>query len=498
MDKDLINEDVGNANEILTLYHNTSNENALKIHKEGIRCGMRLSAYGEGSEAEGAGIWCSKIRGYGYGGATITFNINSNDAALTKQNDTEYIVYRDIKPEEIIDIDLKVSTLTSVRSHNGTVESDIPEIIKSYGKEKVINVFSKNSSKFVAPYDFDLLNNLINTGNKYCKGSIQLTESILTENLQDQYSYVNSFVTNDPKYTDKVTNIKLGRTRKGNEMLTFNVNDSFIVVLEYPKKTNRFCYYIDGKLEGYESSVINIVDKLLENKAKLKTKKEEASRNELLAKTKGETISRYNRAAGYKGFSITNIDTTNILRNNSIVVTCRVGNYADSIELSDILFWVQICAEENKDNQVNFKNVTKALMNSIDGLDIKVDCECGDWKYRMAYQASVWGYKFGKPENRPAKITNPNGYGALCKHLTALLSNKKWIQQVAGTLLDYIVKHIDEVNNFLKVKPGKELTLPNELARQNAKKAFYSKLFKNNDESEVENNINSEEEQSNE
>ena len=46
----------------ITLYHNTSNTNAIKISKEGIKGGMRLSVYGKGSESEGSGVWCSTIR----------------------------------------------------------------------------------------------------------------------------------------------------------------------------------------------------------------------------------------------------------------------------------------------------------------------------------------------------------------------------------------------------------------------------------------------------
>lgn len=214
--------------------------------------------------------------------------------------------------------------------------------------------------------------------------------------------------------------------------------------------------------------------KIIESKYRV----EEASRNELLVKTKGETISRYKRAEGYKGFNIISINTDNLLRDNTLIITCRVGKYDDTILLEDVLYWIQICAEEQKDNQINTKAITKALMNSIDGMDIKVDCECGDWKYRMAYQATEWGYKYGKPETRPAKITNPNGFGALCKHLTAMLSNKKWIQQVSGTVMDWCVKNIEKINEFIKPKEGKELTLPNELARQNAKAGFYTKLFK--------------------
>ena len=57
-----------------------------------------------------------------------------------------------------------------------------------------------------------------------------------------------------------------------------------------------------------------------------------------------------------------------------------------------------------------------------------------------------------------------------------MLSNKKWLQQVTGTLMDFIEKNIDRVNQYLRPKEGQELTLPDELARQNAKKGFWSKF----------------------
>ena len=117
--------------------------------------------------------------------------------------------------------------------------------------------------------------------------------------------------------------------------------------------------------------------------------------------------------------------------------------------------------------------------------------------YRFAYQASVLGYKYGRQENRPANITNPNNYGSLCKHQISMLSNKKWLQQVTSTLMDWIVKHIDEVNQYLRVKEGQELTLPNELARQNAKKGFYAKLFKDKLEEPEEEKSNEEDIQNN-
>lgn len=389
-------------NSLITLYHNTSNQNALKIAKEGIKGGMRLDVYGKGSEAEGAGIWCSTVRGYGYGGATITFQVNRDERELRQQNDTEYILYRDVAPNEIIDIDLVVSNIPctkhSGKFSNTTVESDIPDGIKKWGKDKLLKIFKNNAQSFVEPYNYEQLLKLIETGNKYCKGKIQITES-----------------------------------------------------------------------------------KNLLHKDKL----EEVSRNELLVKTKGETITRYNKAAGYKGFSIINIDTSDLLRGNTLTVTCRVGKYNDVLQLEDVLYWIQIVAENKQNGQINTKGITEALSNSIDGMDIKIDCNCGDFVYRFAYQATEWGYKYGKPETRPADIRNPDGYGALCKHLTAMLSNKKWLQQVTSTVMDWCVKNIDSINEFLKLTDeDKKLTLPNELARQNAKKAFYTKLFNKDDDNE--------------
>ena len=157
---------------IITLYHNTSNKNAVIIYKEGIKGGMRLSAYGKGSEAEGSGIWCSTIRGYGYGGATITFKIDALDENLKKQNDTEYIVYRNISPDEITDIDLVVSTIPCVSSHNVTLESDIPIGINRFGVDKLLSVYKKHENKFVEPYSYDKLVTLINTNKKLLKGKI--------------------------------------------------------------------------------------------------------------------------------------------------------------------------------------------------------------------------------------------------------------------------------------------------------------------------------------
>lgn len=122
---------------------------------------------------------------------------------------------------------------------------------------------------------------------------------------------------------------------------------------------------------------IDKVHILNENKKlKNKNKLEEVSRNELLVKTKGETITRYNKAASYKGFNIVNIYTDNLFKDNTLTIVLRVGKYNDVIQLEDVLYWIQIVAENKQGRQINTKGITEALMNAIDGMDIKIDCEC--------------------------------------------------------------------------------------------------------------------------
>ena len=172
----------------MILYHNTSNANALKINKEGIIAGLEVDKYGKDSEAEGAGIWCTTIRGYGYGGATITFEVDDSDSKLVKQNDTEYILYHNVPVDNIIDIDLVIaydlpSNIDRTDSINTTVESDITNALNYYGKDILLKVFGQNKNHFVEPYNYDTFENLLNTGKKYCKGTIDINIKSVNEGL---------------------------------------------------------------------------------------------------------------------------------------------------------------------------------------------------------------------------------------------------------------------------------------------------------------------------
>lgn len=201
-----------------------------------------------------------------------------------------------------------------------------------------------------------------------------------------------------------------------------------------------------------------------------KKKLDEVSRNEMLATSKLQTITRYKKAAEYKGFTIADIDTTSVLTTNSLRVTCRVGNYWDTVELEDILYWIQLEAEKEKNNQVNTKAVTRAIMDAIDGTDIKVDCSCPDFclkedtkiklldgniytikdlKQRFDNNEELWVYSVDeKGDFKPGKVLNVWISGTSNKMIKVTLDNDKVVETTSNHLYmlrDGSYKRADEL-----------------------------------------------------
>ena len=230
---------------------------------------------------------------------------------------------------------------------------------------------------------------------------------------------------------------------------------------------------IAGIMKRYVDMRINTIKGI---KTESTHKLEEASRNELLALAKSETITRYNKSAGYKGFYLVDIDTTAIKTRDALIITNKVGKYYDTIELEDILYWIGLEVDNSRDKKATVENVRKALRGAMDGMDIKVDCSCSDFRFRFSYQATVLGYKYGKPETREAKITNPHNYGSMCKHLIAMLSNKQWIEQVASTVTDWVIENVEWVREFLQVTED-EFKVPDEYARYIGKHGAMKKAW---------------------
>lgn len=176
----------------------------------------------------------------------------------------------------------------------------------------------------------------------------------------------------------------------------------------------------------------------------------EISRKNLVGKSKSQSPDRFNRRIGYHPKSYKGIDVERLLKDDIIIIKVPVGDYICTIAYKGVLEHLKDVISKQPKPRVTLQSVIKALSEAYDDTDILVDCTCPDFKYRFAYWATKYGYKYGKPETRPSDITNPNDkLGAMCKHLSALLANKRWLVKIASSLNDYIKSNQDEIRKSL-------------------------------------------------
>lgn len=180
----------------------------------------------------------------------------------------------------------------------------------------------------------------------------------------------------------------------------------------------------------------------------------EVSRKNLVGKTKVQSPQRYNKRLGYRMLSHSLVDPNTLLKNDFLITRAKVGDYNVYIAYSGVLSKLKNIVTKKRIPNVTLQNVIKAVTKAIDETDVFVHCSCPDWRYRFSFWATQHGYKFGKPESRPAKITNPNDkIGAMCKHITALLSNKKWLIKVASSVNAFIKAYYEDVLEVLDLSP---------------------------------------------
>lgn len=186
----------------------------------------------------------------------------------------------------------------------------------------------------------------------------------------------------------------------------------------------------------------------------------EISRRNMVGKTKVQSPQRFNKRLHYhaKGFDI---DFERLLKSDFIVANIAVGDYICTIAFKGVLSKLADLVEKTPKHYANIQMVIKALNQSIDETDLLVNCTCPDFRYRFAYWATKFGYKYGDPENRPSDITNPDDkLGAVCKHLTTLLSNKRWLSKLASVLNNFIRENVDEIRDILGLSADEFIVNP--------------------------------------
>lgn len=217
----------------------------------------------------------------------------------------------------------------------------------------------------------------------------------------------------------------------------------------------------------------------------------EINRSNLVGKTKDQGNGRYQRRTKYKPDNFRGTDVSQLFDNDVLICPVPVGDYISTVAFQGVLLRLRDQLKDDPRHTLTLQKVIKSITKAIDSSDLLVDCTCPDFVYRFAYWATKYGYKYGKPETRPAKITNPNDkIGAMCKHLTALLANKKWVVKIASIINDYINEYPDEARKAMGLSED-EMVI-NTYARRLGKMGYYAKLFDRIDDNEKNNENNPE------
>lgn len=156
----------------IRLYTNTSADNIDSILRDGL-----LVSKAKQKEYSGNMTWFETTPDLkGYGGTTIAVDV-PNNIRMDKVNNTQYTVYDDISPENIVFIDKPIFSIYRT--------SDLNELVEKFGKDKVLEVYDKSKNKAVSREELvSLLDNIDSNTNNITKDNQGRT---LTKEQQDYF-----------------------------------------------------------------------------------------------------------------------------------------------------------------------------------------------------------------------------------------------------------------------------------------------------------------------
>lgn len=79
---------------------------------------------------------------------------------------------------------------------------------------------------------------------------------------------------------------------------------------------------------------------------------------------------------------------------------------------------------------------------------LKIECDCGRWRFWFRYLATIGGYNAGRAETGYPKIRNPKLQGIACKHIVRVMSEV----QSGGATLAYLTKLMDKAKSSDEAK----------------------------------------------
>ena len=192
----------------------------------------------------------------------------------------------------------------------------------------------------------------------------------------------------------------------------------------------------------------------------------EATRAEILNKNKTQSKKRWNKRMQFKPINYDKVDIVKLFEDDYFIfrndVLGSTGNiYRTSLAFSGFLKELKRLVRTKDDfKRINLQLVIKALSMAFDKADdVRVSCSCPDFRYRFNYHASRNNYKYNDKgetdEKRPANITNPHdNIGATCKHLSGMLSDKRWMRKASSYINSWIKKYPKDAFDY--ILPGYE------------------------------------------
>jgi hypothetical protein len=119
-----------------------------------------------------------------------------------------------------------------------------------------------------------------------------------------------------------------------------------------------------------------------------------------------------------------------------------------------------------------------AKKRSADDLDVELDCDCPDYKYRWAYANHAYGAgKMGKEamnksNGKAPKKTNPSGKPGLCKHLASV---SKYPANENGRKQRHVLGSSLKSSKVSRTKKSFSLSTKRKRRRANATKSWWTK-----------------------
>lgn len=201
--------------------------------------------------------------------------------------------------------------------------------------------------------------------------------------------------------------------------------------------------------------------------------------------------------------SITNIVPADLnedlfLTSGNLVLKYSVKNkYTDYVVLEKakqvIIDSMKLAGKTTKD--IMYSDMMNYLAKCMKNGNMYVYCSCPDFRYRFNYKSTRRGYNYSNPETRPAKITNPQDRGSVCKHLYAVLFNNRWIYKMIPQIIRCVKSHPedfdtnDNSDDTDSSSNSSTATPSSDTSNDNSSNIDYKKIDNNNDDND-DNNSN--------